>query len=190
LPFFSIFSFENSRASLVSSATYSLLQKQWDISQIQSQSESHPMNPQSPKVLHAIPDLAPVCSHRTKTGCRCHLPALENSVLCFRHTPKYAVQAEADLTAAFGDRLLTNPQRAASINSFVGRLAVLVVQNRVSPRRAAVLADLSNLLLRSWSEIDRELDTGRFPSKVAAAAVHPSASVPESAGDITTQEPS
>lgn len=145
------------------------------------------MNPQSPEPLHAIPDPAPVCSHRTKTGRRCHLPALENSVLCFRHAPKYAVQTEADLTAAFGDKLLTNPQRAASINSFVGRLAVLVVQNCVSPRRAAVLADLSNLLLRSLSEIDRELDTGRFPSKVAASSVHPSASVPDELAGDTTQ---
>src|SRR5438270_10700398 len=127
------------------------------------------MNPESPATFHATPELVPICAHRTKTGRRCHNPVLENSVLCFRHAPKYAVQAEVDLTAAFGDRLLDNPQSAANINGFVGRLAVLVVQNRISARRAAVLADLSNFLLRSLVEIDRENDTARFPEQYAAA---------------------
>ena len=96
--------------------------------------------------------------------------------------PKYFVQAEADLTADFGNQVLSTPQCAASINAFLARLAILVVQNRISPRRAAVLAYVSNLLLRTLSEIDRENDTGRIPlhlvtPAVQSAAAHPTAHV-------------
>ena len=124
------------------------------------------------------------CSHRTATGRRCHFPVFGDSALCSRHSSKYVPQAEADLTADFGNQLLFKPQRAASINAFLGRLAIIVVQNRISPRRAAVLAYVSNLLLRSLSEIDRENDTDRFPPKLVAPAVqsvimNPSAPAPD-----------
>jgi len=95
------------------------------------------------------------CSHRTPTGRRSHFPAFGNSALCSRYTPKHVAQTEADLTANFGKQLLSSPQRAANINAFLARLAILVVQSRISPRRAAVLAYVSNLLLRSLPEIDR-----------------------------------
>jgi hypothetical protein len=102
---------------------------------------------------------------------------------------KYSAQSEVDLTADFGRHLLANPQSAASINSFMTRLALLVVQNRISPRRAAVVAYLSNLLLLRLAEIDRENDTGRFPSKPALAAVHPAVSASDKvASDTTTQK--
>jgi hypothetical protein len=125
------------------------------------------MNPQAPEVLD--PNSLLHCTHRTRTGRRCHYPVFGNSALCARHTPPQADQTETDLTAAFGDQLLTNSQRAGNINRFLGRLAILVVQNRISPRRAAVLAYVSNLLLRSLPEIDRENDTGRFPPKAVVS---------------------
>jgi hypothetical protein len=38
---------------------------------------------------------------------RCHFPPSGNSALCSRHCPKYVPQAEADLTADFGNKLLS-----------------------------------------------------------------------------------
>jgi len=131
------------------------------------------MNPQAPD-----PAALHYCSHRTPTGRRCHFPVFGNSALCSRHSPKYLPQAEADLNADFGKQLLSSPQRASNINAFLARLAILVVQNRISPRRAAVLAYVSNLLLRSLPEIDRENDTQRFPPKLAAPAVQSSVALP------------
>jgi hypothetical protein len=58
----------------------------------------------------------------------------------------------------------------------LARLAILVVQNRISPRRAAVLAYVSSLLLRSLPKIDRENATGRFPAKPSLQATIPNPS--------------
>jgi hypothetical protein len=71
-----------------------------------------------------------------------------------------------------------NPQRAANLNALLGWLAILVVQSRISPRRAAVLAYVSSLLLRSLPEIDRENDTQRFPPKLPAPADQSAAAPP------------
>lgn len=42
------------------------------------------------------------------------------------------------------------------INDFLAKLTILLVQNRISPRRASVLAYLNSLLLRTLREIDYE----------------------------------
>jgi hypothetical protein len=47
-------------------------------------------------------------------------------------------------------------QTAAGINRSLAELYTLLAQNRISPRRAAVLAYISNLLLRTLPAIEHE----------------------------------
>jgi hypothetical protein len=47
---------------------------------------------------------------------------------------------------------------AVQINAFLSQLAALVVQDRISPRRAAVLAYIHSLLLRTLPAVHIELD--------------------------------
>jgi len=52
--------------------------------------------------------------------------------------------------------LLTEFQSAAQINQFLSHLLLLLAQDRLSPRRGAVMAYTCNLLLRSLRAIDIE----------------------------------
>ena len=62
--------------------------------------------------------------------------------------PKLAASPEPDLSAALTGGLeeFTSP---ASINEFLSRLLLLLSQNRISPRRAAVLAFITSQILRT-----------------------------------------
>lgn len=101
----------------------------------------------------------PRCKHFTANGRRCRLRPLDSgSGLCFRHASLQNAKSDAiDLTSAFGDSL-TDFKSAVQINEFLAKLALLLVQNRISCRRAAVLAFISNLTLRTLPAIDFELN--------------------------------
>jgi hypothetical protein len=60
-----------------------------------------------------------------------------------------------DLRSALAGEL-TEFNSAVDINLFLSRLLLLVAQNRIAANRAAVLAGICSLLLRSLSTIDRE----------------------------------
>jgi len=62
---------------------------------------------------------------------------------------------DVDLSGDFAAQLaeLTS---AEQINAFLGKLLLLVVQNRISVRRAAVLAYITNQLLRTVSIMNKE----------------------------------
>ena len=109
-------------------------------------------------MTQSAPDPASIrsCTHRTRTGRRCHFPPFSDTPLCVRRTPIRATLPETDLTETFGEEILTDPRSATQINTFLGVLAFLVVENRVSPRRAAVLAYISSLLLRSLPAVQQE----------------------------------
>jgi hypothetical protein len=64
---------------------------------------------------------------------------------------------DADLSADFPDAL-ADFRSAIPINAFLSRLLTLLVQNRVSTRRAAVLAYITNQLLRTLPAIESELN--------------------------------
>jgi hypothetical protein len=99
-----------------------------------------------------------LCSHRTRTGRRCRLPVLPNSALCFRHGSGLETQRpDADLASAFNQ--LGHFRSAVVINEFLSKLLTLLVQDRISTRRAAVLGYLTNQLLRTLPAIDHELNS-------------------------------
>ena len=54
---------------------------------------------------------------------------------------------------------------AIPINDFLARLLLLLAENKISPRRAAVLAYITNQLLRTLPAIDRELNPKEDPNQ-------------------------
>jgi len=98
------------------------------------------------------------CEHRFINGTRCRLlvPNAE-SLFCRNHAqlPEHdhaPVNLSAALTAG-----LTEFKSAVPINDFLSRLLLLQAEDRISPRRAAVMAYTCNLILRTLPAIDREL---------------------------------
>src|SRR6267154_410868 len=82
----------------------------------------------------------PKCHHVTVSGRQCRLRAIRSG-LCFRHATlqlQSAQPVEVDLSADFLGKL-DDLQSAEQINQFLAKLLILVVQNRISARRAAVL---------------------------------------------------
>jgi hypothetical protein len=95
----------------------------------------------------------PRCRHLDKSNRRCRkLVSDPESGLCNTHT---AAQAEPDLSADLtaGLEEFTSP---ATINNFLSRLLLLLSQNRISARRAAVLAYITNQILHTVAAIERE----------------------------------
>src|SRR5258708_4777080 len=102
----------------------------------------------------------PKCHHVTVSGRQCRLRAIRSG-LCFRHAAlqlQSAQPVEVDLSADFLGKL-DDLQSAEQINQFLAKLLILVVQNRISARRAAVLTYITNQLLHSLVAIKREIDS-------------------------------
>lgn len=103
------------------------------------------------------------CRHYTDTGRRCRLVALDpSSGLCFRHVSRQFHPTDEDLSSAFVG-LLSGFQSPSRIHAFLTQLTVLLVQNRVSTRRAAILAYLGQTLLRTLPAINDELNPADEP---------------------------
>lgn len=97
------------------------------------------------------------CRHYTAAGRRCRHTVLDRaSGLCFRHMGRPFQPTDEDLSSAFVG--LSGFQSAVEIHSFLAQLTVLLVQNRVSTRRAAILAYLGQLLLRTLNAVGEELE--------------------------------
>ncbi len=108
------------------------------------------------KTPDSLSDL-PRCSHRTPSGRRCRLPVSDtDSGLCLNHALRRQKDRDlADLASALTGKS-EEFQTAAGINHCLAELYTLLAQNRISPRRAAVLAYISNLLLRTLPAIEHE----------------------------------
>ncbi len=100
------------------------------------------------------------CAHRTVGGRQCRLSASDaRSGLCPQHRAEQK-QVEA---ADYYRHLTTNFQffqTAQGINYSLMDLYQLLAQNRISPRRAAVLSYISSLLLRTLPAIDADNAVG------------------------------
>ena len=107
----------------------------------------------------AINDSAPLhCQYRSASGRRfCRLPVSDTrSGLCSKHAADHQKDLDqADLAASLiGD---TQEFRdALAINHSLGELYKLQARNKISPRRAAVMAYTANLLLRTLPVIAAE----------------------------------
>jgi hypothetical protein len=97
------------------------------------------------------------CNHRFPNGMRCRLFAFGSLPFCPKHTepaampPPDPAEIASTLTANLDD--FTS---AAQINDFLSRLLLLLAQDKISTRRAAVLAYITNQLLRTLPAIAKE----------------------------------
>ena len=99
----------------------------------------------------------PHCQQRTPSGRRCRMAVSDpDSGLCARH----AAQLQRDLDQVdLAAHLLGDIQEfrsAADINHSLGELYKLQARNKISPRRAAVMAYTASLLLRTLPAIEHE----------------------------------
>ena len=112
------------------------------------------------------------CRHFTLHGRQCRLRVLDSSSgLCFRHAQPRPVQSDFDdLTAELLGEI-SEFAFASEINHFLSQLLVLVTKGRISPRRASVLAYITNQLLHSHRAIDydRQLHSEDSGEDISAA---------------------
>jgi hypothetical protein len=108
---------------------------------------------------------SPRCVYFYPNGRRCRLSTTNlNAQFCPAHTrppqnPPDPAEIASTLTANLDD--FTS---AAQINNFLSRLLLLLAQDKISTRRAAVLAYITNQLLRTLPAIDRELHPKEDPN--------------------------
>ena len=102
---------------------------------------------------------SPRCTQRFANGKRCRIHAQPDSSFCPGHAKLSQNRREAaDLSATLTGGL-DKFKSPAAINDFLSRLLLLLAQNRISPRRAAVLAYITNQLLHTLSAIEKEAAT-------------------------------
>ncbi len=100
------------------------------------------------------------CNHRTPGGRQCRLSASDpHSGLCPRHRAEQNQEQAADHYLDL-IRNFQCFQTAQGINHSLSNLYALLAQNRISPRRAAVLSYISSLLLRTLPQIDADNAAG------------------------------
>ena len=122
------------------------------------------------------------CVHRHPSGKRCRFPVLEDSVFCAHHSqPQYAPPqvADIDLSSHFGPDPL-NFKSACEVNDFLCAIARLMIENRISARRASVLAYIASLELRTLPAIEHELGVDEYeevPRLIFDRPVEPDANV-------------
>ena len=96
------------------------------------------------------------CAHVFPNGRRCRLYAAVNPSFCPAHAPLPANQPDAAEIASTLTVNLDDFTSAAQINDFLSRLLLLLAQDKISTRRAAVLAYITNQLLRTLPAIAKE----------------------------------
>lgn len=122
-------------------------------------------------VKSAIPSVR--CAHRDSSARQCRLLASgPHSSLC----PQHHAQQKQKESADFSDILFRDSQdfqTAQGINHSLRHLYWLTAQNRISSRRAAILAYIGSLLLRTLPQIDADNAAGiKFrPKQLNAAAI-------------------
>ena len=101
----------------------------------------------------------PRCQHRFANGKRCRtlLPDVD-AAFCKLHAQLPENQCEDPAVPAALTAGLDDFKSADSINEFLSRLLRLLANNKISPRRAAVLAYITNQILRTVAAIDREAE--------------------------------
>ena len=106
------------------------------------------------------------CQHRYAHGKRCRLSISNlDSAFCPIHSTLPGYETDSSEIAAALTANLSEFRSAVAVNDFLARLLLLLAQNRISPRKAAVLAYITNQLLRTLPAIDRELNPPVDPNE-------------------------
>ena len=115
------------------------------------------MNPENSCSTMTSTSVLPHCQQRSPSGRRCRMVVSDpDSGLCSRHAVLLQKDLDqADLAASLiGD--IQEFRSAADINHSLGELYKLQARNKITPRRAAVMAYTANLLLRTLPAIAHE----------------------------------
>ena len=106
-------------------------------------------NPQDSNNLHGR------CQHRSTQGRQCRTPlTAAHATLCPRHAAALRDDS-VDLSALLASEV-PEKKSAADIHSQLWNLSLALQQGRISPRRAAVLAYIHSLLLRTLPAIAKQ----------------------------------
>ena len=122
---------------------------------------------------------APRCQHRFANYKQCRLPATPASAFCSQHACLAPLQPLEEDHSKFLLKSSQHFQTAQGVNFALANLFELVAKNRISPRRAAVLAYIGSLLLRTHSAIDSDREAG---------ILDPSKTIPPDANEEPKQE--
>ena len=131
------------------------------------------MNQTKLKPAFSLPT-ASRCAHRTPSGRQCRLLASNlGSGLCPHHHAEFEQLQNADVYPSLS-RGCQDFQTAQGINHSLHNLYWLLATNRISARRAAILAYISSLQLRTLPAIDADLKAGiTDPTAGPAPAAEP-----------------
>jgi len=100
------------------------------------------------------------CAHRSAGGRRCRLSVSDpRSVFCPQHRSEQLEEESADHFLYLTHNYQCF-QTAQGINHALHNLYAPLAQNRISPRRAAVLSHICGLLLRTLPQIDADKAAG------------------------------
>lgn len=112
------------------------------------------------------------CIYRAPSGRQCRLAVSDaQSGLCPRHYAEQKGRENADVSTVLFKEF-QGFQTAQGINFTLRDLYWLVAQNRISARRAKVLAYISGLLLRTLPQIDADRAAGIIdPTKPKPVAI-------------------
>jgi thiamine pyrophosphate-dependent acetolactate synthase large subunit-like protein len=97
------------------------------------------------------------CQFRFANRKRCRLSTRNYDSFCPSHAKAHQIESTAtELTAN-----LNKLKSVEELHDFLARLLLLLAQNKISPRRAAVLAYITNQLLRTIHEMQAQADAAR-----------------------------
>jgi hypothetical protein len=121
------------------------------------------------------------CPYFYRNGKRCSLPGQPaHSGFCRRHSTEglpvaIPVPAHNDAEDLSADLLpeLSEFSAGTDIRQFLGRLLTLVTKGRISPRRASVLAYITNQLLHSHRAITLESTSAKKDTQIIFDIPHP-----------------
>ena len=127
------------------------------------------------------------CTYRFPNGRRCRLYVTAvNPNFCPAHAPLPANQHDPAEIASTLTANLDDFTSAAQINDFLSRLLLLLAQDKISTRRAAVLAYINNQLLRTLPTIAKEENAE--PTTFIFDAPRPERDLPETTPGPQHQE--
>ena len=129
------------------------------------------MNPKSTNSMPINNGLSR-CLHRTPTGRRCRFPVAEAaSSYCLRHAALHQENLDSLNLAPALLGELTEIVTAMDMQRVLGKLFILLAQNRITTKKAAVLTYIIQQLLRTLPEVEHELNSQSDPSAAPAIIV-------------------
>ncbi len=130
------------------------------------------------------------CQHRTPSGRRCKSTAsAPNASLCYTHAQSQQKAKQAGDLSYVLLQNYQNFQTAQGVNFALANIYRLLAANRISPRRASVLAYINSLLLRTLPAIDADFENGHHRSHRSQEGRNRICLVPTNDEDATAQPP-